>query len=60
MRTASMCKAITAAGIAGLMTYAICKANSRQKRKLKCKATKLLRSCKGVANTMSSMLDNCC
>lgn len=60
MCSKSMCKAITAAGVVGLLTYAICKASSRQKRKLKFKTAKLLRSCRGIVNTMSSMLDNCC
>ncbi len=60
MCTKSACKAITAASIAGILTYAVCKASSRQKRRLKVKAAKLLKSCEGFADIMSSMLHKCC
>ncbi len=60
MCTKSVCKAITAASLAGILTYAVCKASSRQKRRLKIKASKLLKSCEGVIDVMSSMLHKCC
>ncbi len=60
MCTKSACKAFTAASVAGIITYAICKASLRQKRRLKIKTAKLLKSCKGFSDIMSSMLGKCC